>query len=91
MIPVLKIEFMENSKEPDAYGEFFVDESCDCYWLEGGDQILVIPKDVVKSGSMMISFNFIKSLDPDGGHEWLENKLKKLITFLIKNKESFLN
>ncbi|MFM2200600.1 MAG: hypothetical protein RL769_655, partial [Pseudomonadota bacterium] len=66
-------------------------KSCECYWLEGGDQILVMSKDLLSSVAMMVSFNYIKSLDPDGGHEWLEIRLKKLIMFLVKNKMHFLN
>ena len=94
MIPGLKIEFMEDSGIPDAYIQFAVDDSCICYWLEGGDQILAVlknPSGEKENIAILISFDFKKCLDPEGGHEWLENRLKKLIAFLVKNKMHFLN
>ena len=92
MIPKLKIELIENSRIPETYSLFTFDDNCECYWIDGLDQILVVPKNAngkMENTGILISFDFKKSLDPDGGHEWLENRLKKLITFLIKNKMHF--
>jgi hypothetical protein len=97
MIPGLKIEFTSNGKVPEVYSQFTVDENCKCYWLEDSNQILVtpinhIPNPInIKSHAILISFDFIRCLDPDGGHEWLDKKLKQLIVFLIKNKTYFFD
>ena len=92
MIPELEITFLKNSEKQDGFISFEVNASCSCCWLEGGDEIIVfVDKDhkSLKGRAIQISFNFMKSLDPDGGHEWLSNKLKKLIIFLVKNKDNF--
>lgn len=96
MIPELKIEFLEEHKIPDAYGVFDVDADCKCYWLEGGNEILVALNTENDSSDkvldvILISFNFIKCVDPDGGHQWLDTKLKKLIGFLVQNRQNFFN
>jgi hypothetical protein len=94
MISGLKIEFMEYSVIPDLCSQLVINDSCICYWLDGGDQVLVVPKNpngLTGNIAISISFDFKKCLDPDGGHEWLENKLRKLIAFLVKNKTHFLN
>jgi hypothetical protein len=74
-----------------------VDKNSRCYWLEGGDQIFVVPNNPIispchiKDCAILVSFNFMKSLDPDGGQEWLDKKLKLLIKSLIKNRKHILD
>jgi hypothetical protein len=98
MIPGLKIEFLPSCKEPDGeYTILDVNDKCKCYWLIGVDQVIVIPNDPIaaagdiKNYAILISFNFLKSIDPDGGHEWLKKKLKLLIKSLIKNRKYLLD
>ncbi|MES2962037.1 MAG: hypothetical protein V4694_06600 [Pseudomonadota bacterium] len=97
MLPKLKIEFTKITEPSTGYVEFKVDKSCQCYWLEGGNEIIVVPSKSITSlhssgnYAILISFDFMRCLDPDGGHEWVEKKLKLLIKSLIKNRKYILD
>lgn len=96
MLIGLKIEFIKGVKLPDDCGQFIVDKTCDCFW-EDTNQILVVPKTPVPIDvwldryGILISFDTMKCLDPDGGRDSMHKELKRLIKFLVKNKTYFFD
>lgn len=96
MIPGLKIEFFEKYKAPGSYGTFNVNKDCQYYWLDGGNEIIVEFNTNNKRyhtllNVALISFDFMKCLDCNGSHLWLESKLEEIIDILVKNKHCFFN
>jgi len=96
MLIGLKIEFIKGVKSLNDYNQFIVDKTCDCFWKDA-NQLLVVPKTPVPIDvswdryGMLISFDALRCLDLDGGREFMHKELKRLIKFLVKNKTYFFD